>query len=109
MIKNIARVPGVEIVRLKIYKAPSATSLVLAVVRPAYFLRHQLKPILTHLGDPVYVRVVDGKKRAVLEWYSAVARGKSPSGGSLYVRHGLEGCSPIVALGWFEVKPCPVK
>jgi hypothetical protein len=109
-IRRAAEKPGVQVVSLKIYAAPApAPALVLAVARPTFFLRHQLKPILSRLGDPRYLRIVDAKAKRVLEWYGAPARGALASEGALGVRHGLEGCSPIVALGWSRIPPCPSK
>jgi hypothetical protein len=40
----------------------------------------------------------------VLEWSLA------GNGGSVYVKPGLESCSPVVALGWpWNLPPCPSK
>jgi hypothetical protein len=119
-IRRAATEPGVQIVSLKIYTTPDlapalAPALELAVSRPAYFLRHQLKPILPHLtgkgsAPAYYLRIVDARARNVLEWRGSPARGKFPNEGSLYVRPGLESCSPIVALGWpMNLPPCPVE
>ncbi|MGC9974879.1 MAG: hypothetical protein ABSC36_05775 [Gaiellaceae bacterium] len=118
-IQRLARVPGVETVRLKIYKTPAlTTSLVLAVSRPAYFLRHQLKPILPQLtanghATAYYLRIVDDHGKTVLEWSGRPERSSSGGAffhGSLYVRPGLERCSPIVAVGWpMRLPPCPSK
>lgn len=117
-IRRSARVPGVEIVRLKVFESPAlATSLLLAVSRPAYFLRHQLKPIIPQLtanGNDIayYLRIVDDRGETVLEWSGRPERSSSGGAffqGSLYVRPGLEGCSPIEALGWDHVPPCPSK
>jgi len=111
-ILKVAWVPGVQVVSLNVYSAPKpasslAPALVLAVARPAYFLRHQLKPILTKLSGKRsganYVLVVDMRAKRVLEWYF------SSKEGSLFVRHGLERCSPIVAHGWGSLSPCPSK
>jgi len=112
-ILKAALVPGVQIVSLNVYSTPKlasplAPALVLAVARPAYFLRHQLKPILPRLtgngkGAASYLLVVDMRAKRVLEWYS------TRHGGSLYVRRGLESCSPIVAHGWGSLSPCPSK
>jgi hypothetical protein len=112
-ILKVAWVPGVQVVSLNVYSAPKpasplAPALVLAVARPAYFLRHQLKPILPKLtgngkGVASYLLVVDMRAKRVLEWYF------SSKEGSLFVRHGLERCSPIVAHGWGSLSPCPSK
>jgi hypothetical protein len=118
-IRRAVQKPGVQIVSLRIYStaalAPSlAPALVLAVARPAYFLRHQLKPILPHLTtnenvNAYYLRIVDGRAKPVLEWDGSSLRGAPYSEGSLYVRPGLKGCSPITALGWSRIPPCPSK
>ncbi|MGD0274002.1 MAG: hypothetical protein ABSB96_09780 [Gaiellaceae bacterium] len=111
--------PGVEIVRLKVFESPAlTTSLVLAASRPAYFLLHQLKPIIPQLtasGNDIayYLRVVDARGKNVLEWSGRPARSSSAKAffhGTLYVRPGLEGCSPIVAVGFStSIPPCPSK
>ncbi len=98
-ILKVAWVPGVQVVSLNVYSTPKlasplAPALVLAVARPAYFLRHQLKPILPKLsgngkGTPSYLLVVDLRAKRVLEWYSI-----SSMEGSLYVRRGLEQLQP---------------
>jgi hypothetical protein len=98
----------VQIVRLKIYSRTPlsglAPALVLAVIKPAYYLRHRLRPILPLLASSAYLRIVDGRARRALEWYG------TPNGGALYVRPGLEKCSPIVAFGWpINLPPCPSK
>ena len=118
-IRRAAKGPGVQIVSLRIYSTPAlapslAPALVLAVARPAYFLRHQLKPVLPHLTtrgnvNAYYLRIVDGQAKPVLEWTGSSLRGAPYSEGSVYVRPGLEGCSPIVAIGWDRVPPCPSK
>ena len=119
-IRRAVRKPGVQIVSLRIYSTPTLTpslapALLLTVARPAYFLRHQLKPVLPLLTarqgrlGAYYLRIVDGQKKRVLEWTGSSLRGSKESQGSLYVRPGLEGCSPITALGWDLVPPCPSK
>lgn len=112
-ILKVAWVPGVQVVSLDVYSTPKlasplAPALVLAVAKPANFLRHQLKPILPKLsgnrnGAASYLLVVDLSAKRVLESYS------TPHGGSLYVRRGLESCSPIAAHGWSNLRPCPSK
>ena len=116
-ILKAAWVPGVQVVSLNVYSAPKpasslAPALVLAVARPAYFLRHQLKPILTKLSGKRsganYVLVVDEKAKRVLESYGASFG--SHSEGSLYVKPGLYSCSPIVTLSPpLNPPPCPSK
>ncbi len=122
-IQKAARQPGVEILRLKIYSAKApATALVLAVKRPAYFLRHQLRSFLhlrqnpfefssrrTPLRDPFYLRVVDTRGRFVFERYEGVKRGNYQ--GELYygIRGDLTGCVYTVLLGPGKIPPCPVQ
>ena len=113
--------PGVQVVGLRIYStpklAPSLTPvLILAVARPAYSLRHQLKSVLPYLttGQKVnayYLRIVDGQGKRVLEWDGSSLRGETYSVTSLYVRPGLRGCSPISILEGRSgrVPPCPSK
>jgi hypothetical protein len=110
--------PGVQVVSLRIYSTPAiapslSPALVLAVTRPAYSLRHQLKPVLPLLTEnqsAYYLRVVDARAKRVLESYWSPARGAAihPEG-SLYVRPSLLGCSPISVVGFGPVPPCPSK
>ena len=107
-IRKAASVPGVRIASVSVYSTPAlASALVLQVARPAYFLRHQLESILPKLTgngkDPSYLLIVDVRAKRVLEWYG------TPHGGSLYMRRGLESCSPIAAHGWSNLEPCPSK
>ena len=93
---------GGEVVRLSfVWPAPD---LVVATTNPAHYLKHGLTRLTRILADHnnLYLAVVDRSGKLVLEW-SHVA-----NSGSLYVRPDLEGCSPIVALGWFKTPPCPV-
>jgi hypothetical protein len=117
-IQGLARVPGVETMRPRVYAAPAlTTSLVLTVSRPDYFLRHQLKPILPQLtanghATAYYLRIVDGRGKTVLEWSGRPVRsssGKVFFRGTLHVRPDLEGCSPIVAVGFSIIPPCRIK
>lgn len=123
-IRRAARKPGVQVVSLKIYSTPVrasslAPALVLAVARPAHFLRHQLRPIIPLLNgsgnvNAFYLRVVDERRKTVLEWSGRPARNSSGNAffhGELYVRHGLERCSPIAAGGgpMIGLPPCPSK
>jgi len=81
-----------------------APDLVVAAADPARYLRHGLRRVVRLLRHDagVYVEVVDGHGRLVLEW---TLRG---AGGSLFVRRGLERCSPVVAIGWpSNLAPCP--
>lgn len=118
-IRRAVQKPGVQIVSLKVYSTPAIVSslspaLVLAVARPAYSLRHQLKPVillLTENQSAYYLRVVDARAKQVLESYWSPARGAAiQPEGSIYVRPRLLGCSPIVIVGELgRVPPCPSK
>ena len=119
-IRQAVQKPGVQIVSLRVYSTPALTpslspALVLAVVRPAYSLRHQLKaviPLLAENRSAYYLRVVDGRAKRVLEFYWSPARGAAihSAEGSLYVRPALLGCSPISIVGGIgQVPPCPSK
>jgi hypothetical protein len=81
-----------------------APDLVIASADPARYLRHGLGRVVRLLrhDQRLYVEVLDGRGRRVLEWtYGG-------SGGSLFVRPGLERCSPVVAVGWpSNLAPCP--
>jgi hypothetical protein len=95
---------GVELVGVSTYGAPSlAPAITLAVSEPASFLRHRLEPIVraTRPYQAAYIRVVDASGERVLEWY------KTGSGGALSVRPGLQGCSPLLAVGLADPPPCP--
>jgi hypothetical protein len=77
--------------------APGAASVTLAVSDPASFLKHRLqrfldRTLLAHRQD-VYLRIVDARGGRVLEW--------SVTGphGTLWIRHDVFECSPIVAMG----------
>lgn len=121
-ILKVAWVPGVQVVSLDVYSTPKLASplaplLVLAVGKPAYFLRHQLKPILSKLSanrnGAHYVLVVDMRAKRVLEWYGSPARGRSGASsyeGGLYVRPDLFSCSPIMVHSPPpNPPPCPSK
>jgi hypothetical protein len=96
---------GATIVSLQVFAIDRpASALVLTVSRPAFFLHHQLQPIILAMrsSDSHYLRVADTHRRLVIEFYT---RG---NGGSLTVRPGLERCSPVVAFGWpANLPPCP--
>jgi hypothetical protein len=82
--------------------------LVVAVADPAHYLKHGVAPLLRLMRNDrnVYLEVVDGNGRRMLEW--AVNGDKTPNSGSLYVRPGLEACSPIQAFGWpSRLSACP--
>jgi hypothetical protein len=100
---------GGSLVRLRVRRAPEpAPELVIAADRPARFLKHALPRLLPLLrnDDSVYLAIVDRRSRLVLEW--ALNGGSNPNRGSLYVRPGLEHCSPIVAVGWpSRLARCP--
>jgi hypothetical protein len=121
-IRRAVQEPGVQIASLKIYSTPKlaswlAPALFLEVSRPAYFLRHQLKPViplLTENRSAYYLRVdvlvqgptplIDTRAKRVLEADS------TQHGGSLYVRPGLISCSPIGEIdGMVTMPPCPSK
>jgi hypothetical protein len=83
-----------------------APDLVIAAADPARYLRHGLRRVVRLLRQDsgLYVEVVDGHGRRVLEW------SLGGNSGSLFVKHGLERCSPVYALGWPpNLAPCPSK
>jgi hypothetical protein len=96
---------GGAVIRLSFRGADGhAPDLVIAAADPARYLRHGLRRVVRLLRhDPgLYVEVVDDHGRRVLEWTL------DGPGGSLFVRRGLERCSPVVALGWPpNLAPCP--
>jgi hypothetical protein len=100
---------GGQVVRLVVRRAPEAApELVIASSHPARYLKHGLPRLLPLLrGDnSLYLAVLDGRGRLALEW--ALNGDTNPNHGSLYVRPGLERCSPIVAIGWpSRLPPCP--
>jgi len=102
---------GGKAVRVDVRRAMEpAPEVVIATSHPAAYLKHELKAILriTRPDRNVYLAVVDGTGTRVLEW--AINGDKTPSSGSLYVRPGLERCSPIAALGWpMHLPPCPAR
>jgi hypothetical protein len=59
--------------------------------------------LLAAAGRPAYIRVIDPRGQTVFEWYSARRQNM------LYVRPGLEGCSPAIALGWSKIPRCPAR
>jgi hypothetical protein len=97
------------VVRLAVRRAPEpAAELVVAAARPARYLRHDLPRLLPLLRgeNSVYLAVIDGRGRLAFEW--ALNGDTNPGHGSLYVRPGLERCSPVVAIGWpSRLPPCP--
>jgi hypothetical protein len=102
---------GALLVRLTVRRAPEpAPELVIASAHPGRYLKHALPRLLPLLrGDnSLCLAVLDGRGRLALEW--ALNGDTNPSHGSLYVRPGLERCSPIVAMGWPARLPrCPTK
>lgn len=81
-----------------------APRIVIAAADPARYLRHGLPRVVRALrrDREVSLEVVDGDGRRVLEW------SHGENGGSLFVRHGLERCSPVAAFGWpTNLPPCP--
>jgi len=120
-IEKAAQRPDVEVLRLKIYDAyKPATVLVLAVRRPAYFLRHQLESYLprfptrsgakstqTLLQDPFYLRVVDMRKMFVYEQTDGPYRNGGFREVGYGVRSDLVRCTSVPASGPAKVPPCP--
>jgi hypothetical protein len=102
-------VSGDLLVRLVVRRAPEpAPDLVVAAGSPARYLRHGLPRLLPLLrgSNSVYLAVFDSRGRLALEW--ALNGDTNPTHGSLFVRPGLERCSPIVAIGWpSQLPPCP--
>ena len=100
---------GGLLVRLVVRRAPEpAPELVIASTHPAGYLKHGLPHLLPllHGDNSLYLAVLDSRGRLVLEW--ALSGDTNPTHGSLYVRPGLERCSPIVAIGWpSQLPPCP--
>jgi hypothetical protein len=96
---------GGTIVRLSFRGAHGrAPDLVIATTKPASYLRHGLARVVHAVPKEsgVYVEVLDRHGRRVLEWTN------DGNGGSLFVRRGLERCSPVVAFGWpSNLRPCP--
>jgi len=93
---------GGRIVRLPfVWPAPD---LVVATTEPARYLKHGLTRVTRILSpsNDLYLAVVGRQGKLVLEWTHAA------NSGSLYVRPGLEQCSPVVAFGWPRNLPtCP--
>jgi hypothetical protein len=102
---------GGKAVRLDVRRAMQpAPEVVIATNDAAAYLKYELKPILRIMRRDrnVYLAIVDGSGTRVLEW--AINGDKTPNSGSLYVKPGLERCSPIVALGWpMHLPPCPAR
>ena len=119
LIRRAVQKPGVQILSLRVYSTPAiapslSPALVLAVARPAYSLRHQLKQVLALLTEnrsAYYLRVVDARAKRVLESYWSPVRGAAVHAeGSIYLRPALLGCSPIMIVGGIgRVPPCPSK
>ncbi len=81
-----------------------APDLVIATADPARYLKHGLPRVVRVLRSvyALYAAVVDRHGGRVLEWSQA------DNEGSVFVKHGLERCSPVVALGWPSNLPaCP--
>jgi hypothetical protein len=96
---------GGTVVRLSFQGADGrAPDLVIATATPASYLKHGLARVVHALrkDSGLYVEVVDRHGRRVLEWSG------TGNGGSLFVQHGLERCSPVRAFGWPTNLPrCP--
>jgi hypothetical protein len=85
-----------------------AVSVTIQTDQPARYLKHDLEAVLSSLRRRAlagsFVRVIDRRGEKVLE------AGTTSYEGSVWVRHSLEGCSPIMTLGLGgKQKPCPVK
>jgi hypothetical protein len=103
LLRERALASGAQIVSLRVF-TPSSPALTIAVADPARYLKHSLRPVVAVIGArPAYLRIVDAHGKPVLEWY------QTGTHGALSVRPGLEGCSPIVAVGWWHVPPCPAR
>ena len=98
---------GATVVRLSFeWINGPAPDLVIATTDPAHYLKHGLPQVLRALrrAPTLYTAVVDHTGARVLEWSHA------GNEGSVYVKYGLERCSPVVAIGWpSNLPPCPSK
>jgi hypothetical protein len=98
---------GAKVVRLSFqWINGPAPDLVIATAHPANYLKNGLPRVVRALrGAPaLYTAVVDRTGTRVLEWSQA------GNEGSVFVKHGLERCSPVVAIGWpSNLPPCPSK
>jgi len=96
---------GAKVVRLSFqWINGPAPDLLIATADPAKYLKHGLPRVVSALrrAPALYTAVVDRTGRLVLEWSHA------GNEGSVYVKHGLERCSPVVAIGWpSNLPPCP--
>jgi hypothetical protein len=98
---------GAQVVRLSFqWINGPAPDLVIATTDPARYLKHGLPRVVRALrrAPALYTAVVDDSGGRVLEWSHA------GNEGSVFVKHGLERCSPVVAIGWPSNLPqCPSK
>lgn len=98
---------GAKVVRLSFqWINGPAPDLVIATTDPARYLKHGFPQVVRALrrAPALYTAVVDDTGARVLEWSHAGDEG------SVYVKHGLERCSPVVAIGWpSNLPPCPSK
>jgi hypothetical protein len=106
-LKRAATAGGAKVVRLSFeWINGPAPDLVIATTEPARYLKHGLPQIVRALrrAPALYIAVVDHTGARLLEWSHA------GNEGSVYVQHGLERCSPVVAIGWpSNLTPCPSK
>jgi hypothetical protein len=102
-LRDAAAQPDAVVLLVAVYgRERIARAVVVRAARPARYLLGMAR-LLTAMGGVAYVRVVDAHGRRVFEWYT------TGSGGMLYVRHDLEGCSQAKALGWSKIPPCPLR
>ena len=102
---------GARVVRLMVWPttAPPAVELVIATaVRPATYLRHDLRPLLSSIGNEYrYVEVVDRDGTSIFKSGYRIRDGHPE--GTVGVPPELQACSPASAWGNWALTPCPVK
>jgi hypothetical protein len=107
-IESHAALSGATVIRIKLWRASERPplDLVVATATPAaVYLRHHLKELLQGIRSSYMVLdVVDQHAARILEVSYRARTNKLM--GSLYVRPGLAGCSPIQS--WGSTPPCPV-
>ncbi|MDX6650460.1 MAG: hypothetical protein QOJ97_2411, partial [Solirubrobacteraceae bacterium] len=89
LLRHAVAASGGQIVRLVVRRGPQlAPELVIRTSEPAGYLKHALRQVLRRMpARSVYLAVVDGQGRRVLEW--ALNSGPGQRQGSLYVRRDL--------------------
>lgn len=101
---------GARIVRLVVWSttAPPAVELVIATaVRPATYLKHDLRPLLNGIGSEYrYVEVVDRHGTSIFDNGYRMRDGHPE--GTVGVPPALQACSPVSAWGEWARTPCPV-